>query len=72
MLFRPQIGGLGFVPTVEAVNDDEAFIAEYPLKIVAEGKAHGVPHLMGHTPDEGVMFTISELTKTLIMFHRYG
>ena len=55
MLFYANKAEVGLVPTIEAIDDDEAFLAQHPLKVVAEGKAHGVPHLIGHTSDEGLM-----------------
>ena len=51
-------GEVGFVPTIEKIDDEKAFLAEHPLKVVAEGKAHGVPHLIGHTSDEGLMSAV--------------
>ena len=46
--------GVGFVPVIEAVNDDKAFIAEHPLKIMAKGEAHRIPVLTSHTSGEGI------------------
>ena len=45
-------------PTIEAVDDEEAFITEHPLKLVAKGKASQVPWMAGVTADEGLISTI--------------
>ncbi|CAG7822111.1 unnamed protein product, partial [Allacma fusca] len=54
---HPHKCGSGFVPIVEAVKDEEAFLTEHPLIITAKGKAHKVPLLIGHTTHEGLMIT---------------
>ena len=60
-MFAPYKDGLGFVPTIEAIDDGNAFITDHPLKIVAKGQAHGVPHLIGHTSGEGITSSIREI-----------
>ncbi|CAG7734906.1 unnamed protein product, partial [Allacma fusca] len=57
-LLHPQKCGVGFVPIVEAVKDEHAFLPEHPLTIISNGKAHKVPLLIGHTTHEGLITTV--------------
>ncbi|CAG7822273.1 unnamed protein product, partial [Allacma fusca] len=55
---RPDLKIQTLVPSIEAVNDEEAFLVEHPLKIVTEGGAHRVPTLIGANADEGLIFSM--------------
>ncbi|CAG7678292.1 unnamed protein product [Allacma fusca] len=52
---RPDLDCPVFVPSIEVVNDEEAFLVEHPLQIMAEGRAHRVPILIGANADEGLL-----------------
>lgn len=44
-----------FTPTIEAVNDSLAFIAEDPLQTLKRGNFNKVPLIMGVNADEGLL-----------------
>ncbi|CAG7687337.1 unnamed protein product [Allacma fusca] len=56
---RPDLDYQFFQPSIEAVIDEQAFLVEHPLKILAEGRAHRVPMLIGATADEGLLSSIA-------------
>jgi carboxylesterase type B len=56
-----------FVPTVEAVKDENAFITEDPLEIAKNESVNKVPWLAGVTADEGLMFTAMTLTNQTLL-----
>ena len=60
-ILKPQMDGHPFRPTVESINDDETFLAEHPLSVVASGKQHKVPWLTGITADEGLLSSIGAI-----------
>ncbi|CAG7728616.1 unnamed protein product, partial [Allacma fusca] len=51
---RPDLEMHVFQPSIEVVNDEEAFLVEHPFQIMADGRAHRVPMLIGATADEGL------------------
>ena len=44
-----------FSPTVETVNDEQAFLAEHPLDIMRQGRAQRVPWMTGYNSHEGLL-----------------
>lgn len=52
---RPQSEGHLFKPVIEAVNDNEAFLTEHPLDIVATGRAMRIPWMTGVVSHEGLL-----------------
>ncbi|CAG7835739.1 unnamed protein product [Allacma fusca] len=54
-MLLPHKSGTLFRPTVEAGNDSETFLAQDPLDVVKQGKAHRVPWITGVTGDEGLI-----------------
>jgi carboxylesterase type B len=44
-----------FTPTIETVDDDEAFLTEDPLEVLKSGKINKVPIIAGVNSDEGLI-----------------
>ncbi|CAG7717815.1 unnamed protein product, partial [Allacma fusca] len=59
ILIRPDLEYTPFLPSIEGVNDEEAFLVEHPLRILADGRAHGVPMMIGANADEGLLSSIA-------------
>ena len=51
-------GGHLFKPVIEAVEDEESFITQHPLDLVAKGQMLKIPFLTGVVADEGLLPTI--------------
>ncbi|CAG7822962.1 unnamed protein product [Allacma fusca] len=45
-------------PSIEATDDEEAFLVEHPLEILAQGKAQRVPWMAGVNADEGLLTSL--------------
>ncbi|CAG7725234.1 unnamed protein product, partial [Allacma fusca] len=56
---RPDLNCPMFQPSIEAVNDEEAFLIEHPLQIITDGRGHRVPMLIGANADEGLLSSIA-------------
>ncbi|CAG7821048.1 unnamed protein product [Allacma fusca] len=56
---RPDLESHFFMPSIEVVNDEEAFLVEHPLTIMAEGRAHKVPWMVGANSDEGLCTSLA-------------
>jgi carboxylesterase type B len=44
-----------FTPTIETVDDDEAFLTEDPLEVLKSGNINKVPIIAGVNSDEGLI-----------------
>lgn len=47
-----------FKPVIETVDDEDSFITQHPLDLVAKGKMLKVPFMTGVVADEGLLPTI--------------
>jgi carboxylesterase type B len=51
-----------FSPTVEAVNDSSAFLAEHPRRLLEEGRvANPVPWIVGVNSEEGLIYAANAI-----------
>ena len=53
--FRPYLSM--FVPTIETVNDLDAFLVEEPIEILKSGRFNKVPLITGCNSHEGLMMS---------------
>jgi juvenile-hormone esterase len=59
IITHPHKNGYLLRPTIEAVNDSETFLAEHPLKVIAEGRASRVPWMSGLVAEEGLLSSVA-------------
>ena len=65
---HPQKDGMHSRPCIEAVKDQEAFLTEHPLDIIASGKAHRIPLMIGALSHDGLLSSIG-MTKDYNISH---
>lgn len=57
-----------FKPTVEFIDDDQAFITKQPHEIVASGNYSRVPWIAGINSDEGLITAAGEIVIPFVFF----
>jgi carboxylesterase type B len=48
-----------FRPSIEAVDDEDAFLTEHPMEIMLSGRGHRVPWMLGVNAHEGLMISLA-------------
>jgi len=52
-----------FAPTLELVQEEQAFLTENPADILREGRAHRVPLITGYNAEEGLVGSTCKMSQ---------